>query len=318
MRQRSRSRVHWNGRRKADVVSVVGVAIGAIPSSASATPTMANCYGLHAPTSHSSESCNDVCTLEDVGGFGYQVNCYVDVYTYTDGDITAVLDYEDAGNTVYSAWGNDTAGDDFCCAIHDSADEVWIFNLTGSYISDDDLAFQYSTHSMGTPDGFSFLARAYGSDGADVIVGSPESDTDYKESLLGSYVADFIYGDDGDDYICGGGGSGASNADFLAGEGGDDVVIALFGGNSLRGGGGTNVLCGFATDSSANTFYGTATGVSVFFQKYYAYGATPSGILFGGTGFCGHPAWGSSWATGCTYNGSSVPSECSDWADCSG
>ena len=208
-----------------------------------AAPTVGSCYGSYAPSEYSWEYCNDVCSVASVGILGYKASCYVDVYTYEDGKIVAVLDYEDDGDTIYSAWGNDTAGDEFCCAIYDPYDEIGFFYLYGSYVSDDELYYQQSSHSMQTPDGGTFLSFAYGSSGDDLIVGASETDSDYKEYLFGSYGADHIYGGDGSDYICGGGGSGSGDADFLKGEDGDDLIVSMFGGNSMLGGvGGEHIV----------------------------------------------------------------------------
>lgn len=158
----------------------------------------------------------------------------------------------------YSAWGEDSAGNSFCCELTSS--DVNRVSVSGSLYADT-ISFTttisgvtYDLANMGSSTKLIGFVAGHGGD--DVINGS-NTTADYDDQLHGddgadtvngNNGADEITGDLGNDYITGGSGKdvlhGNDGDDTIYGDGGEDNITGDAGNDIIRGGGDNDLVVG--------------------------------------------------------------------------
>jgi hypothetical protein len=133
--------------------------------------------------------------------------------------------------------------------------------------------------------------KYFGTEGDDVIVGSPGRDHIYgfggNDVICGGGDRDYLWGGRGDDQIYGGPGMdwihGEEGNDVLYGNEGDDTLIGDEGNDTLYGGGGDDSLNGFAGDDN---LYGESGNDSLKGQEGndFLFGDNGNDTLDGGPG----------------------------------
>jgi Ca2+-binding RTX toxin-like protein len=235
------------------------------------TPTMAlaseafeDCDGTgDAPAIWDNETCmnpylgTEHCTL---AANGTTAACTSDdIIDPVSGDTTFFMVYKHAEkpDITYSAWGNDSHGDAWCCRT-DAAVEYLKVDAAKNGGYTDYISFQ-SQQTFLQPD-FSTPLEVWvfesDSTGNTHIVGSPADMSHYVEYLnyLTESQADYvsgtkwIYGQGGDDYIYGGGAadtlSGGDDNDIIFGFAGDDAIDGGSGWDTIEGGRGVDTIEG--------------------------------------------------------------------------
>ena len=198
------------------------------------------CPGGYSTASCDGGATSDVC--EVAAGHIYECDLTRNGGT-SSGNLTAVYGY--GGSYDYSVWGDDAAGNAFCCQVtNTSLDQVMALGGSGG----DTLAFTYSTggttyNLSAHPSALLVRGLAFGRGGDDTITGSGQS--------LGTY-RDELQGDDGDDTIAGGNGNdtifGGEDNDTLQGDDGDDTLHGDPGADDIAGGNGNDTLTGDGDD----------------------------------------------------------------------
>ncbi|MFT5587539.1 MAG: Ca2+-binding RTX toxin-like protein, partial [Cognaticolwellia sp.] len=202
------------------------------------------------PSPFSSSTCAtggsavDVCQL-DAGGTTWTCDLNRAGGTAGNGVATVVYDPATYG---YDAWGQDIAGNQFCCVEpQGSIDTVVLDGGPGQ----DDLSFTEGTfpgaRNLRGPIGTTIDAECNGGDGNDLIDGSDYL-TLINETLNGGGHDDVIVGLGNDDVINGGEGDdqieGGAGNDTLNGDNGADEIKGGSGDDTISGGAGADDLCG--------------------------------------------------------------------------
>lgn len=216
------------------------------------------CPGGYSTASCDGGATSDVC--EVAAGHIYECDLTRNGGT-SSGNLTAVYGY--GGSYDYSVWGDDAAGNAFCCQVtNTSLDQVMALGGSGG----DTLAFTYSTggttyNLSAHPSALLVRGLAFGRGGDDTITGSGQS--------LGTY-RDELQGDDGDDTIAGGNGNdtifGGEDNDTLQGDDGDDTLHGDPGADDIAGGNGNDTLLGddgidfICGDNGSDMLQGGASG----------------------------------------------------------
>ena len=170
--------------------------------------------------------------------------------------LTLVEDYQGSGTAVYSAWGTDDGGDNFCCFVDDSASSniayVDLYGMSAGI--DDSLSLTYSSFDVYSPS-YTYLLGGSGDDTltgcdlADDIEGGIGEDIIYGlgsgDDLDGEGDADEIHGGGGADYIYGG-----ASADTIEGGPGSDHIWGESGNDTIEGGLGDDIISGGDNDDT--------------------------------------------------------------------
>lgn len=198
---------------------------------------------LACPGAYATAACDtggvDVCMM---------ANTTLDCDLQRNGDsvsavITAV--YGLSASYDYSVWGNDAAGNTFCCEVTDATiDRVSVMGSAHA----DTIAFTYLGYDLKNHGGVSKVTGwAAGAGAADIIYGSNETN-DYMDSLHGDEDADTIYGYDGKDEITGDAGNdtiyGGDGSDMIHGNDGNDTIDGGAGDDAITGDAGVDSIVG--------------------------------------------------------------------------
>jgi len=225
-----------------------------------AANTVVNCGGGvndNAPSGYVGEDCSvggtDVCVwtnLANQGEFSCAGNDLNEADAYSV-SMKAVYDY--GGEGQFTAWGEDSGGTKFCCALDDVDNLLDAVVLWGTPY-DDTLKFTFSGGDLDAHTTRILDGQAYGLDGDDTIWGSTSTNSYYRDELWGDHVgntysgSDTINGNQGADNICGGPDvdiiNGGNGPDIIEGNNGNDIIDGGSGNDTIDGGIGADTING--------------------------------------------------------------------------
>ncbi len=210
------------------------------------------CPGAYAGLECDGGATINICTQAPTSVWGCNLSANGDSAAASITIVSALTSYD------YSAWGQDSAGNLFCCEL--TSDDVNRISVSGSAYADT-ISFTttvsgvtYDLANMGTAS--RLVGFVAGHAGSDIIYGSNTSSS-YDDQLHGDEDADTIYGNSGADEITGdlgndtiSGGSGKDvlhgndGDDTIDGDGGEDTITGDAGADTLRGGGDIDLIVG--------------------------------------------------------------------------
>ena len=163
------------------------------------------------------------------------------------GHLRAIVGWPGASGT-YQVWGEDGAGNRFCCDISSVADE---FEFLGTS-QRDTIFLHYGSFNFELDGPAVWDVSVYGNDGDDHIEGSNHAHLSYIEGHHGGLGDDTIYGGDGREEIWGDEGNDVLHGDgwvnWIHGGDGNDVLVGGPDQDWMYGDAGQDNLSGHAGD----------------------------------------------------------------------